>query len=290
MRRQLTLFVMTALISFGLSFASSPDSGRVSIPVSAVSQVKVNPKAALKPLSGLSDLLDNGVLRILVLDDSLPPAIIYKNHQLSGFDISLGSRIAKELSLKPKFLRVKSYFGLIHGINQGLGDIALSDISCTAHRAKYILFSTAYRKFDMTLLANRLKVAKLYSPRHDVAEFNEKGVRIAVFRHSSYERLAKHVFPKASLVYYSNLHKMYHDLRQGKVYAMLTDSQITRHLIKDNVFSAVQFESIKLHGHVDNICVAINPNEPALRVWLNVLIRNLNDSGQMNKIMSPFTK
>ncbi|WGN90052.1 transporter substrate-binding domain-containing protein [Ligilactobacillus faecis] len=134
-----TLLVTTGLLGLSFSLAALK-------PTTA--------KAAEKlPTQTTKELKDKGTLTI-GLEGTFAPYSYRKDGKLTGFEVELGKKIAKEMGLKAKFVPTK-WDGLIAGVDTGKFDIVLNNVTITKERQEKYLFSKPYIYSHFALITKK---------------------------------------------------------------------------------------------------------------------------------------
>src|ERR1700682_563162 len=100
------------------------------------------PPAPLLAQSALDRVRKSGELRIGT-DATYPPFETAEGGQYTGFDIDLGTAIARELGVKPRFVNA-AFDGIFPALQNGTFDAVMSSVTITPERSASLLFSDPY--------------------------------------------------------------------------------------------------------------------------------------------------
>src|SRR5882762_5411468 len=98
--------------------------------------------AALLAQSALERVRQSGELRIGT-DATYPPFETAEGGQYTGFDIDLGTALARELGVKPRFVNA-AFDGIFPALQNGTFDAVMSSVTITPERSASMLFSDPY--------------------------------------------------------------------------------------------------------------------------------------------------
>jgi ABC-type amino acid transport substrate-binding protein len=97
--------------------------------------------------------------------DQTPFYFVNKKGELAGFDVDIAKSIAKELNVEPVFNReAKSFNDVVSLVASGKAELAISKLSRTLARARYVRFSKPYIVLSQGLLINRIRLARARRP------------------------------------------------------------------------------------------------------------------------------
>ncbi len=180
----------------------------------------------------LLSILRTKTLRVGYNAESVP--FCFTNHygQVSGYDIAFAQRLAADLGCR-LILVPMNYERLPTQLAQREFDIAMSAISVTEERLPEIYFSSAYIEGNIIYIVKE-KQRGLFSQSEAVE--NNPSLKIAVLKGSSYECLAKSVFPDHSLVPLDNFDDFVHS---GADLLLWTEKQAISWLVRNPGYTIV---------------------------------------------------
>jgi polar amino acid transport system substrate-binding protein len=142
----------------------------------------------------LATIRQRGVMRVGVI--TVEPMVMRgANGDFTGYSIDLMQRLGQEMDVRVEFIETKSLF-MIQELLDGRFDLLATGLWVTTERAMVINFTEATVSEGVYLVASRARAGR----RLQRADYNQPGVRIAVFSNTAQEKLAQRVFPKAQVV------------------------------------------------------------------------------------------
>lgn len=166
----------------------------------------------LSELSGI-----NGTLRVATTADRKPFDYL-KNEELSGFNIELIFRFAKEYGYALDVDTI-DFGALLPSIAAGRYDLAISSITVTEERKETVLFSDTYCSSPIVMAINSESEAS--SGKQPLTDFST--AKIGVMTGSSFDLFAKEYFPNAEKCYFMNIADLFLNLRQEKIDGVMID-------------------------------------------------------------------
>lgn len=226
--------------------------------------------------SDIEEIISRGELRVAITEVDQPPFYFMdKNGKLSGYDIDLATKMAEELGVKLVITREAPTFNdLIPLISSGKADLAISKLSRTLTRSKFVKFSTPYMTFRQGILFNRLQLAKVAS-EDSVNQFvrNYTGT-IGVIAKSSYANYAKENFPKATATEYPSWNAAVDALTRGEVLSVYRDELEIKRVLASIPNSALLFKPIYFRDLTDPIAIAVKSSNTQLLYWVNIFLES----------------
>ncbi len=226
--------------------------------------------------SDIEEIISRGELRVAITEVDQPPFYFMdKNGKLSGYDIDLATKMAEELGVKLVITReAPSFNDLIPLISSGKADLAISKLSRTLTRSKFVKFSTPYMTFRQGILFNRLQLAKVAS-EDSVNQFvrNYTGT-IGVIAKSSYANYAKENFPKATATEYPSWNAAVDALTRGEVLSVYRDELEIKRVLASIPNSALLFKPIYFRDLTDPIAIAVKSSNTQLLYWVNIFLES----------------
>ncbi len=241
------------------------------LPLAAAPSALAQDGAARSP--DLDGILARKTLRVAVLSKDIPPMIMTgPGGSLSGLEADLARDVASVLGVEPVFMRLgDSYDAVIGAVGRGEADIGLSDLSVTPERALRVYFSRPYLRQHYALLISRVRLA-----REPDQAFNPKTTAgpIAVVRGQAAGEIAPKLFPKAKIEAFDSEEERYQAALDGKVLAALSTLFDVKRFLGEKSARALRLRSYIFDKPVDQVAVAVRPDAPRLRYWLDVYIES----------------
>jgi ABC-type amino acid transport substrate-binding protein/heat shock protein HslJ len=280
MRRSLIMTIVTAvLVTTAALAACAPQPTPAPTPV----PTQVPPATPVAAPDLWNQIQHSGVLRVGTSAD-YPPFEYYNNrYQLEGFDIGLIREIGKELGVK---VEIKDYAfdGLYNALQLGTIDAAISAISVTPNRQKYVDFTNAYYAGKDGVLANA------QSPITSITAVEQMGDKtVGVQSGSVYERylgnelVATKLMPAKNLHSYPDIEQAVQDLERKRIDLVLLDYEPAQ--------SFVQQGGVKLVGEgldPQVFAIAFPKGADSLRRVLNQAISQVIASGEYDSLVDTY--
>ncbi|QRM55923.1 ABC transporter substrate-binding protein [Sinorhizobium sp. BG8] len=245
--------------------------------------------------TALDRIKQKGTLTVAVFFEDVPP-FFYKDASgaLAGIDPSLAEDIARKLGVTVTYNRnAETFDGVIDEVVSGRADIAISLLSDTLERAMRANFTTSYVSVRQFLLLNRLELGKLViSSANQNAKIpellNNANSRIGVIGGTSYVGFLQEDFPKAQKVEFGGWSDMLAAVKSGEIVALMYDEiEIGNWRLADPAGS-VELRPFHLSGHPDTIAIAVGPEDPELRDWINLYLAKIRDNGSLDAILKKY--
>jgi len=154
------------------------------------------------------------------VDSNAPFAFYDKNNRLTGFEYEIIEGIARHMAREPKFIQ-NSWDGLIPGLGRGLYDCVICGIEITAEKGQEVLFSNPYY-----ITFEQLVVAKGTPAVTSLTELS--GRKVGTLEQTAALRMLQET-PNVVVKSYAEEVNAYHDVANGRLYAVLLDFPIAKY-------------------------------------------------------------
>ena len=163
----------------------------------------------------LEDIVKRGTLRVGV---SLftPWTIRDEAGGLSGFEIDVANKLAKDIGVKPEY-KVYVWEDIIPAVMNGEIDLIAGGMAITPARALKIDFSQPYADSGISLATNTAKTRDIKR----LEELNQKGITIAVVSKTAANELVLHLFNKSTIKEFNTAEEAQQALLNGDAHAWL---------------------------------------------------------------------
>lgn len=254
-------------------------------------QFYVNPQD-IKQSNNLNDI--DGIIKrkqliVCAKKDKTTPIFMKKinENEFTGADIDFAKFIGKTLGVDVVFKMIyESYGDVVTAVQNGEGDIGISEISFTNLRSRQVFYSSPYVIAKKAILINRVALEKS-NPKTLKNFLNEKKQTLAIEKGSAYEEYAKNLFPNAKLLIYKNFQNdIVPDLLNGKVDAAMFDEFRVKLLIQENPKLSIKLLPIILKEENDSISSVISYKNPKLLLYVNEIL----EKGKMIKNVDELIK
>jgi len=219
----------------------------------------------------LEALKGRGVLRVGTSGDYAPFSSA-RGKAFVGLDIELAERLAKDLGLKVAFVRF-AWPDLNQALKAGLFELALSGITLRGERAIAARFSRPYAVTSAVALIRHEDAARFTGP----GSLNHAAVRLAVNAGGHLEKVARALFPEATLSLTTDNTKLLAPLLAKTVDAAISDSAEAHALARPG---------LSLLGPLthDRKGVLVSANAEKLADWLDHWLREREYDGFLPKL------
>lgn len=141
-------------------------------------------------------ILRTRTLRVGYNIEAIPFCFENTNGNMAGYDVAFAYMLAKDLGCNLEMIPMT--FGTIsQDLEEGYFDIGMSGISITENRLKNLCFTDSYIDSQIVFVM-RKKFSKQFTSIEAI--LNHPSVKVAVLRGSSYETLARNIFPENQIV------------------------------------------------------------------------------------------
>lgn len=207
------------------------------------------------------------------VDSNAPFAFYDKNNRLTGFEFEIITGLARHMGREPKFIQ-NSWDGLIPGLGRGLYDCVICGIEVTSEKSQEVLFSDPYY-----ITFEQLVVAKGTPPVTSLAELS--GRKVGTLEQTAALRMLQET-PNVVVKSYAEEMNAYHDVENGRLYAVLLDFPIAKYYAGPDPsleFTGPPFGKIT-YG------IAVSRARPELVQQINAALREMAASGELRDILS----
>lgn len=235
----------------------------------------------------IKKIIDSKKIRVALYPGDIIPFFVHKP-QLEGFDISLIRQIADTLGVELEIVSdSESFEGMINLVAEGKADIAVSELSITLERAKKVNFTTPYLVLNQGLLLNRAESQKRKFNQL-IPELNQKDIKIAYLKNSSYVLYTKQLFGKADLVGYNSWEEIVKAVEKKEVLAGLVDETTLKIFVIQYPEKVLEIKTVEIVDLKDPVGIAVSPQCPNLLIWLNTLIEIKDVKTSLQEIIKKY--
>lgn len=144
-----------------------------------------------------SRILETKVIRVGYNPHFAPFCFLNIDDRVVGYDIAFAYELAYDLGCRLELVPM-TYSNLIEELNSGLYDIAMSAVTINEMRLKSLNFTSEYLIQRLGFVVQE-KMRKYFATIESIQKNNK--IKIAVHKGSSFEILAKELFPNKPLLY-----------------------------------------------------------------------------------------
>jgi proton glutamate symport protein len=205
-------------------------------------------------------ILKTKTLRVGYAANMAPFSFYNTNKELVGYNITFAYALAADLGCKLEFVPM-NYENVAAELRDGLYDIALSSLSITESRLKNIAFTQTYLEPEFVFVIKKSykkRFTSLQSVRSNTA------LSIAVLKGTSYEQLARQLFPSHKIVPLDNPEQFALNCPADALF--WTETEAIAWSLRNRQFQVI-FPSPTIGK--DSLAYATNLNSPQLVQYLN---------------------
>lgn len=214
-------------------------------------------------MRSVEEIQKSGVIRIAVFRDGKPFGYIDEHGEYRGYDVYFGDRLAKDLSVKVKYISVKPT-DRINVLASGTVDIVLANFTRTWERAQKVDFALPYMKVALGIVSP--DDALITEPEQLV------GKKLIVTKGTTAETYFSKNHPDIELLKFDGYPTAYDALLDGSGNAMSTDNVDLLAWAIENPGFTVGVSSL---GNIEPIAPAVQKGNTDLLNWLNKEIKTL---------------
>ena len=208
---------------------------------------------------------------IIGTDATYPPFENKVGPDLVGFDIDLGSAIAKELGVSPRWVNA-SFDGIFPALLSRKFDMVVTAATITPERQKTLAFSDPYYDAGQVITLRREQKPITL----DDLTGKTVGVQINTTAHVMLEDRAG-----VRLKKFNSIDLAFLDLQNGRLDAVVNDAPTTRFMLKQS------FPSLTVVGTpvtAEQYGIACHPEDASLVKAVNAALAELRTSGEYDRI------
>lgn len=175
-------------------------------------------QADTQPSATQAQIEQSGTLRV-GMSTFAPWAMRDKQGALIGFEIDVARRLATDHGWQVEFVPT-AWDGIIPSLLAKKYDVIIGGLTITPEREKSVRFTHPYSHSGVQLAAS----TSMASEKKTLADFNQRGVILAVRRGASPVQVAKVNFPKATLRQFDDESQVFQEVLNGRAHGALSSS------------------------------------------------------------------
>jgi len=213
---------------------------------------------------------------IMATNAEFPPfEFINDDGDFDGFDVHLARAIADVLGLE-LVIDDMEFGAIIAAIDTGMVDIGIAAMSITEERLETVNFTTPY--FETTIVV-------IVPEDSDITMIEDlEEARIAVQLGTTSDLIVEWELPDAQITRMNRAPETILELRAGRVDAIVIDVDVANQFINDNPDLIILNENLGYESYG----MAVNKGNPALLAAINDALRQLNASGEYDRVFNMF--
>jgi len=213
----------------------------------------------------------SGALRIGT-DATYPPLEYVEGARFEGFEIDLGTALARELGVRAEFVNA-SFDGIFPALQNGSFDAVISAVTITPERSAAMLFSDPYYESGQ-LIAIRQGASIIQAPADLVGK--RVGVQINTTAQIDLEKR-----PGIDVAVYNTIDLALLDLRNDRIDAVVGDAPVLRFMIRQ---SFRELQTVGRRFTDEKFGIALAPSSDDLRRAINAALWRIQDSGEFDRL------
>lgn len=202
-----------------------------------------------------------------------------------GFDLDMAKDIAKDMGVELE-LKELSFDALLTTLQSGQVDVIISGLSATEERRKTVDFSDVYYKGTQTLLTTKDNLSKF----NNFSDLKDK--KIGLQLSSLQDKLMTALLPDGKYTRIESMNTLFLSLKSKQIDGIVTSTIVNQMAIVANpefvIADKVVIDDSSLNS--PGTAVALRKGATALKTQMNVTIKRLNESGQMQKYVEAAAK
>ena len=218
----------------------------------------------------------------VAMNANFPPfESIDSNGKIHGFDVDLMDAMARAGNFKVRY-KNQPWDGIFATLKGGENDILISGITITDERRQTMAFSEPYFEVKQVILVPK---GQSITSVNDLTKLDKVGVTTGTTGDLAAQKILGATSSK--IARFENLPLVIKEIESGGVQAMVSDSAVVGHYIKNNGdkgFSMVEVPDFD----VEQYCIAVRPEDSALLQTLNQSLQKVRDSGEYEQIYSKY--
>lgn len=213
-----------------------------------------------------------GLPLVIGTDATYPPLEFMEGTTFRGFDIDLGTAIAREMGREPQWVNC-GFDGILAALEAGKFDLVMSALTITDERKRSLAFSDPYYTAGQALACR--KDGRRLERLDDLV-----GMTVGIQINTT----AKEVLRKRSGVRireYNSIDLALLDLQNGNLDAAMTDSPVLRYMLKRSFGDLCMTGSLFTEEHYG---IAAKRENTALIAEVNAALERLRERGELKRL------
>jgi polar amino acid transport system substrate-binding protein len=217
--------------------------------------------------NSVAQIKESGTIRIATFGDLPPYGYVKNDGTRAGYDVALGTRIAKDLGVKVKWVQVNAD-GRVDSLKSNKVDMVLANFTVTDERRQVVDFASPYMKVSIGVVSPKKAAIS------NATQLNGKS--LAVTKGTTAEAFFTEKYPDVQLQKFDSKTQQFQAFKDGRVAALADDNTYLYAWVKDNPSFTVGIKSI---GDESTIAPAVRKGNANLLKWTNDEIKKLTADG-----------
>lgn len=209
---------------------------------------------------------------VIGTDATFPPLEFMQGEAFRGFDIEMGTALAREMGRKPVWVNC-GFDGIFAALQGGKFDLVISSITITEDRRKSLAFSTPYYTAGQALVCR--KDGPAYGRPDDLA-----GKTCGIQINTSTKEVLRN-FPLVKVREFNTVDLALLDLQNGNIDAVMGDSPVLRYMLANSFKSLHEVGSLVTR---EQYGITLRPADAALLKDVNRGLARLEAKGELDRL------
>ena len=255
--------------------------GMAAVAVLVLLALALAPVASAQQTSRLDDIVKAGVVRIGVFTDLEPYGFLDASGKNVGYDVDIGTELAKRLGVKTEFVQVAGPTR-VPSLVAGKVDVVVADFTRTLERSKLIAFTDPY-----IVVGNTYMVLAKRAELKTAADLNKPSIKVAISRGGTSEQTVPASLPNATLVRFDNYNDILTAVRTGKADVVSEDNIFTGQQVAKGPKEWKVIPGLFSH---EDICIGVPKGDFAWQNWVNLFVHEINVDGTNKTLFKKWFK
>lgn len=201
--------------------------------------------------------------------------------EIVGFDVDIMNAMAEAGGFKVKY-KNQPWDGIFATLTSGENDILISGITITEERKQSMLFTAPYFEVKQVILVPKGQDIKLAD---DLKKLDRVGVTTGTTGDTAAQKILGAT--SAKIARFESLPLVIKDVENGGVQAMVSDSAVVAHYIKNN--SDQGFTMVEVPDFPkEEYGIAVRKEDAELQKLLDESLQKIRESGEYDRIYSKY--
>lgn len=213
----------------------------------------------------------------MVTNAEFPPYEYHEGNEIKGIDVEICEAVAEKLGLKLEIEDV-AFDAIIPEVTSGKADLAAAGMTVTEDRKQSMDFSDTYASAKQLIL---VKEDSALAGKDDL-----KGKKIGVQQGTTSDLMSTDDFGDAAVVRFSKSMEAVQALTQGKIDAVVVDSQTAEQFVKE----VKGIKALESSYSDESYAIGVKKGNTELLKAVNSALAELKSEGKLDEIAAKYTK
>ena len=213
----------------------------------------------------------------MVTNAEFPPYEYHEGNDIKGIDVEICQAVAEKLGLKLEIEDV-AFDAIIPEVTSGKADLAAAGMTVTEDRKQNMDFSDTYASAKQLIL---VKDDSTLAGKDDL-----KGKKIGVQQGTTSDLMSTEDFGDDAVVRFSKSMEAVQALTQGKIDAVIVDSQTAEQFVKE----VPGIKALDASYSDESYAIGVKKGNTELLKAVNGALAELKSEGKLDEIAAKYTK